>query len=142
MGELTHIAAGIFGTTRELIFSKKKDRKTAEARHAMIYYLVTSEGTSISHAARMLSLDHSTGQHAMKVVRGLLETNREFREKYELFFEKAKNRYVTVNDAYEIVLCNTETNELLGFESMEDAGRHRILNENTRYCVYEKKEIF
>lgn len=141
MRELTDIAARIFGTTSGLIFSKRKDRKTADARHAIIYYLVTNEGANISGAARILNLDHSTGHSAIKKVRGLLETSREFREKYELFFEKAKNRYVTVNDAYEIVLCNTETNELLGFESMEDAGRHRILNENTRYCVYEKKEI-
>lgn len=142
MRELTDIAAGIFGTTSGLIFSKRKDRKTADARHAIIYYLVTNEGANISGAARILNLDHSTGHSAIKNVRGLLGANREFREKYELFFEKAKNRYVTVNDAYGIVLCNTETNELLGFESMEDAGRHRILNENTRYCVYEKKEIF
>lgn len=142
MRELTDIAARIFGTTSGLIFSKRKDRKTADARHAIIYYLVTSEGANISGAARILNLDHSTGHSSIKKVRGLLETSREFREKYELFFEKAKNRYVTVNDAYEVVLCNTETNELLGFESMEDAGRHRILNENTRYCVYEKKEIF
>jgi hypothetical protein len=124
-----------------LIFSKKKDRKTAEARHAMIYYLVTSEGTSISHAARMLSLDHSTGQHAMKVVRGLLETNREFREKYERFLERAKDRYVTEGSAYEVVLCNTITNELLGFVSKEAAERHVDCNKNTSYCVYEKKEI-
>lgn len=142
MRELTDIAGRIFGTTSGLIFSKRKDRKTADARHAIIYYLVTNEGANISGAARILNLDHSTGHSAIKKVRGLLETSREFREKYELFFEKAKNRYVTVNDAYEVVLCNTETNELLGFESMEDAGRHRILNENTRYCVYEKKEIF
>lgn len=138
MGELTHIAAVIFGTTRELIFSKKKDRKTAEARHAMIYYLVTSEGTSISHAARMLSLDHSTGQHAMKVICGLLETNREFREKYERFIKTAREFNAMENSAYEVVLCNTMTNELLGFESMEMASIHMGYNKDNNYNVYEK----
>jgi len=141
MRELTDIAARIFGTTSGLIFSKRKDRKTADARHAIIYYLVTSEGANISGAARILNLDHSTGHSAIKNVRGLLGTNREFREKYELFFEEAKNRYVTVNDAYEVVLCDAITNELFGFVSQEAAERHVDYNKNTSYCVYEKKEI-
>lgn len=138
MGELTHIAAGIFGTTRELIFSKKKDRKTAEARHAMIYYLVTSEEANISHAARMLGLDHSTGHHAMKVVRGLLETNREFREKYERFIKTAREFNAMENSACEVVLCNPMTNELLGFESMEMASIHMGYNKDNNYNVYER----
>lgn len=141
MRELTDIAAGIFGTTSGLIFSKRKDRKTADARHAIIYYLVTSEGANISGAARILNLDHSTGHSAIKKVRGLLETSREFREKYERFLERAKDRYVTEGSAYEVVLCNAITNELFGFVSQEAAERHVDCNKNTSYCVYEKKEI-
>lgn len=138
MEELIDIAAGIFGTTRELIFSKKKDRKIAEARHAIIYYLVIGEKASISHAARMFGLDHSTGHHAMKVVRGLLETNREFRDKYERFIKTAREFNAMENSAYEVVLCNTMTNELLGFESMEMASIHMGYNKDNNYNVYEK----
>lgn len=141
MRELTDIAARIFGTTSGLIFSKRKDRKTAEARQSLIYYLVTSEGATISHAARMLSLDHSTGHYAMKNVSGLLGTNREFRNKYERLFICLRE-YIKKGEApYKIVLCDTITNELFGFVSIEAADRHRFLNENKSYCVYEKKML-
>ena len=141
MRELTDIAAGIFGTTSGLIFSKRKDRNTADARHAIIYYLVTNEGANISGAARILNLDHSTGHSAIKKVRGLLETSREFREKYERLSSCLCEYIKKGEEPYKIVLCDTMTNELLGFTSMEMADGHIALNKNKSYCVYEKKEI-
>lgn len=141
MEELIDIAAGIFGTTRELIFSKRKDRKTADARHSLIYFFVINLNTEISHAARSIGLNHSTGQAAMKEVRNLLETDSEFKQKYALFSSLAivvPKCDMLVRASNNVIICDVISNKTFGFMSLEDAKQYMRISKNANYSVFEK----
>ncbi len=68
-------AALAFGTTMNDVFSRKRHREAADARHAAMYVLRIQAGWHYSLIGRLFDRDHSSVVYAVQKVRQMCETD-------------------------------------------------------------------
>lgn len=84
------IAASIWRIDVNMLTKKTRKREVVEARQVLMKYRKETMKMSLSEAAQPYGKDHATVLHAIKTVNNLKETDSNFRVKYELFLERAK----------------------------------------------------
>ena len=89
------IVASIWRIDINLLTKKTRKREVVEARQVLMKYRKEMMKLSLAQAAEPFGKDHATAIHAIKTVNNLLETDSNFRVKYELFLERAKQPNTT-----------------------------------------------
>lgn len=84
------IVASIWRIDVNLLSKKTRKREVVEARQVLMKYRNENLKMSLAQASKPYGKDHATAIHAIKTVNNLLETDSNFRVKYELFLERAK----------------------------------------------------
>lgn len=84
------IAASIWRIDVNMLAKKTRKREVVEARQVLMKYRKEMMKLSYSQAAAPYGKDHATALHAVRTVNDLMETDSNFRVKYELFLERAK----------------------------------------------------
>jgi chromosomal replication initiator protein len=67
---------------------RTRRREVVEARQTVMDYRRTHRKESLQRIADRYYMDHATVIHASKTVSALLKTDKEFRRKHELFYER------------------------------------------------------
>jgi len=74
----------ILGVSPEMLRMRTRKRQIVEARQMAMYFYRAKTPHSLSKIGRLLgNYDHATVVHACKTVGNLVETNAEFREKFQ-----------------------------------------------------------
>lgn len=81
-------AAEVWDITTDELKERTRKRFIVEPRQAIMHYRHENMGHGPSHIARDYGYDHCTVLHSVKVCKGLLETNRIFRDKYNQMVSK------------------------------------------------------
>lgn len=77
------IVASQWFTTVEEMHTKKRDRDVAEARQVVMWYAVNRMGYTYNRAGNIYDRNHVTAMYGIKTVNNLIETDRNFRERFE-----------------------------------------------------------
>lgn len=86
------IGSDIFGIEPGLLFNKTRKRPIVMYRQLMMYYRREVLKMSYADASRRYDKDHATAMHAVKAVNYDKDTNRHYREAYELFMASCEKR--------------------------------------------------
>lgn len=82
------IAAAIFETEPEKLFIKTRKPDVVMARQICMVYRFRFLKMSLAEAGARYSKDHTTVLHAKKTVNNLYETDKKYRAKVDMFFQK------------------------------------------------------
>ena len=74
------------------IRAKNRQSNIREARQLTAYLVKEYTGLSLSKVGFVINRDHSTVIHSIKVVKGEIQFNKDYRRKYELIDEIIKTR--------------------------------------------------
>lgn len=77
------IVASQWFTTVEEMHTKKKNRDVVDARNIVMWYAVVRRGYTFNAAGKIFNRDHVTAINGVRTVNNLIETDRNFRERFE-----------------------------------------------------------
>jgi hypothetical protein len=85
-------AAHVYGVTVPDIIGRSRKAPLPDARHTVVYItrLLSGNQMPIDYVSKSMNLDHSTGIHAVKKITGIIETNKQFRDKIDLIIGLCK----------------------------------------------------
>lgn len=96
------------------VHTKSRKKEVREVRQIIIYYLLQN-GATEADAAEFFGLDHATSNHTKKVISDMCFSNKDFREKIQMYdelFSKTKsnvNRIQYLEDWLEGLKKDTRT---------------------------------
>jgi len=76
------IVASQWFTTVEEMHTKKKNRDVVDARNIVMWYAHERRGYTFNTAGKIFGKNHATAIHARNTVNNLIETDRNFRERF------------------------------------------------------------
>lgn len=91
------IVASQWFTTVEEMHTKKRDRDVAEARQVVMWYAVNRMGYTYNRAGNIYDRKHVTAMYGIKTVNNLIETDRNFRERFETVLRHIEKIGVKLN---------------------------------------------
>lgn len=80
---IEEIVASQWFTTVEEMHTKKKNREVVDARNIVMWYAVNRLGYTFNAAGKIFDRKHDTAIFGIRTVNNLVETDRNFRERFE-----------------------------------------------------------
>lgn len=100
------IGSDIFGIEPGLLFTKTRKRPIVMYRQLMMYYRRVVLEMSYADASRRYDKDHATAMHAVKSVNQDKDTNKRYREAFELFMARCEK--VADREKKELIVIERE----------------------------------
>lgn len=85
------------GVEREVLKSRNRSEKTVEARQISFYILSNTIKLTRVSVGMEFDRDHSTVTHALKVISGLIDVDKDFNERMKNLMQRARRIKVDTN---------------------------------------------
>lgn len=93
--DVDDVVSEIWEIDKARLFTRTRKREVVEARMVAMVYRYRTLRLTLQKSAEPYHLDHATVDHALKTVDNLLQTNRGFRTRYDLFTKQIQKIHLT-----------------------------------------------